>query len=472
MPMRTAGPAWVHAICVFLALALSPVFAASPAAAPDDRPHLSSDPRVNRARAMIEGGRFVEALQVLRPLVPEDPDRPDAPDHPDRTDVLFLVGLAALGAAQLPEAGEREQAGFLDEAVAALHAILVDRPDLVRVRLELARAFFLKGDDSLSREHFGRVLAGGPPLAMAANIRRHLESIRARRRWSGRFGATLAPDSNLNAASDAGVIRLYGLPFRRDSDAGARSGLGMVLWGGGEYRHPLSGRLRLRVGADAARREYGGSEFDGTFLSAHAGPHWPVGRAAEIGVLGSVRRRFSGGEPHSRESGVRLEATRRFGGQVAGNGRASWHRRDHDRDRHLDGSRTALSLGVLWRATPTAQAEAAAGYSAERTRAEVWRNAGRWARLGVTLSLRRGWTAGADAEFARTDYEGNWAPFVAGGGARKDETRILRVSAFHRAFTVSGFSPRLVLVHEDRRSNAQLYDYRRRRAELQFVRQF
>ena len=51
---------------------------------------------------------------------------------------------------------EDEQDALLDEAIAALHDILVGRPCLVRVRLELARAFFLKGDEGLAREHFER----------------------------------------------------------------------------------------------------------------------------------------------------------------------------------------------------------------------------------------------------------------------------------------------------------------------------
>ena len=51
----------------------------------------------------------------------------------------------------------------------------------------LARAFFLKGDDALARRHFERVLAGDPPPAMAANIRRFLRAIRDRRKWRRRW---------------------------------------------------------------------------------------------------------------------------------------------------------------------------------------------------------------------------------------------------------------------------------------------
>ena len=42
----------------------------------------------------------------------------------------------------------------------------------------------------------------------------------------------------------------------------------------------------------------------------------------------------------------------------------------------------------------------------------------------------------------------------------------------HRAFTLFGFSPQVALVREVRKTNAQLYDYKRFGGELRFVRQF
>lgn len=56
----------------------------------------------------------------------------------------------------------------------------VRRADLVRVRLELGRAFFLKGEDTPARRHFEQVLAGKPPAAVALNVNHFLNRIRAR----------------------------------------------------------------------------------------------------------------------------------------------------------------------------------------------------------------------------------------------------------------------------------------------------
>ena len=448
--------------CALAVLAVLLVLPAG-ALAGQERPHLSSDPRVNGARALIEDGRFDAALSILRPL---------AQDHPDRTDVLFLIGLAATRASQRPHIGEDERTALLGEAIASLRTILVDRPGLVRVRLELARAFFLEGEDDLSREHFERVLAGRPRPAMAANIRRFLNAIQARRRWNRHFGIAIAPDSNLDASSEADILYIHGLPFRRDADAEVRSGLGVVLWGGGEYQHPLGGRLRLRLGADIARREYGGRRSDQTFVAAHAGPRWMAGAATELSVLGSARRRRVAGKSDYRELGTRAEMNHRFAPRLTARGRVSWHQRRYPASEWLDGPNSALSLGGAWLITSTVRGDVTAGYMRERPQSLVWRNASRWVRLGTSISLPLGFTVGVGGELYRTTYEGRWFPFTPDGAAREDRTRILRVSVFNRAYTVYGFSPQLVLVNEARESNAQLHDYDRTRAELRFVRQF
>ena len=171
----------------------------------------------------------------------------------------------AVGAAEAPGIEDDRRDALLEEAIAAFRAMLVSRPELLRVRLELARAFFLKGEDGLAKGHFERVLAGNPPAGVALNVNHFLAQIRARKRWSVRVGAALAPDSNVTARSGERTILLdtqFGrLPFTYQGDK-PRSGIGIALWAGGEYQYPVNPRWRLRAGGDISRREYRGAEFD------------------------------------------------------------------------------------------------------------------------------------------------------------------------------------------------------------------
>ena len=419
----------------------------------------------------MRAGKFDEALTILRPL---------AKGQTVHADAVFQYGLAAIGASQAKGLSEDRKEALLDEAIAAFHSMLVRRPELVRVRLELARAFFLKGEDGLARRHFEQVLAGNPPAAVALNVNRFLGQIRARKRWTIRVGAALAPDTNIGAGSDERIIYIHGLPFRRNEEELTRSGIGISAWAGGEYQLPLgdrgtvsgASRWRLRAGGDIWRREYRDEEFDRMSLSAHLGPRWLIGRLSEASLLASARQSWLANEPDYRDVGLRAEYRQRLTRRMLATLRASWHERRYDKRNHLDGPVTDVSLSASHVFGPTLRGNLGAGWGRERPETERFRHERRWLRAGLTAVLPWGFTVGANGTLRWADYEGNWFPFVTGGTPRNDLTRSIRVNVHNRAFTVAGFSPQASLVQEERTSNAQVHDYERVSGELRFVRLF
>lgn len=447
-----AAPAWV---------------AADEGASPEwsDAPRLSGEQSVagelTKARELVREGRLEDALAVLRPLGADG----------DMT-VLFALGLAAIEAAQQAGISEEKRDGFLDDAIAAFHAMLVQQPDLVRVRLELARAFFLKGEDSLARRQFEQVLAGDPPATVVANVRLFLAQIEARRRWSFNAGFALAPDSNIGSGSEERTIYIYDLPFRRDADKLTTSGVGVSVWGGAEYDYRLSERMRLRAGGDLLRREYGGSEFDETFASVHAGPRVLIDGLTHGSVLATASQRWAGTVKDFHALGARVEAGRRLSRTVSANVRVSWEDRHYRTRTALDGDALDVTLGGSWVIAPTVRAEVTAGYGRERPEATRERHEDYRVGAGVSVILPRGFTVGGGGEHRWTDYEAGWFPHVPDGGAREDRTWSARASVYNRGITLMGFSPEVSVVHEVRETNAQLYDYERTRGEVRFVRQF
>ena len=433
----------------------------APVAAPTQT--VSDPAATGKAQALLQEGRFAEALDLLRPLA-QDPEADAA--------VVFLIGLAATELSQQPGMADPARAALLEEAVAAFRFMLINRPELVRVRLELARAFFLMGEDDLSREQFERVLVGNPPAPVVANIQNFLAEIQARRRWTLHGGLALAPDTNIGATSEERIIYISGLPFERDAAELSTSGVGLSAWLSGEYQYPLGDRRRLRAGADISRRDYAGSRFDQTFVSLHGGPRWLVGANAEASMLASVQRRWTAGDQLYDALGVRFESGRRFTRRVTANAWASVHDRSYRAQTHLDGPVADFILGGTWILSSTFRADAAIGWGQERPDQERWRHERQWLRLGVSVALPLGFTVGGSGEMRWTDYEGNWFPHTIGGEPREDRTRSLRISVYNRAFAWQGFSPRLSLVHEVRDTNAQLYDYRRTGGELSLVRVF
>jgi len=393
------------------------------------------------------------------------------------TDVLFQLGMTMMEAAARTE-DEARRRELYDEAIEAFRDILINRPDLVRVRLELARAFFLKGQDGLARRHFEAVLAGGVPRPVALNILQFLELMRARKRWTGYFGAAIAPDSNLNAASESDVIYLdtvFGrLPFTREGNVGARSGFGLSVWGGGEYqqRQPGHERLRLRMGADAVVREYPGGDFDQHFLAAYAGPRWLMGPRTDLSLLATAQRQWLGGRPYADEFGGRFELDRQLAPTVWARGTAAFRQRDHLFHDFLDGPVTDLMGTLAWTPAPVLRLHFTVGYTRDHAASEHWRNLSRWVRVGSSLALPLGFTLGSSIQARRTYYEGaGRAHLTLHGGPRRDRLRSFSVTILNRAFTLYGFSPQLALIHDVRLTNAQAQEYERNRAELRFVRQ-
>ena len=455
----------------FRALAASTLLLlAFPAWGAVDEPSASSvvadeagDSKVARARALAHTGHFEEALALLTPLVR---------GGEVGTDVLFLFGLSAIGASRQPGLDEEDREAFLDGAIAAFRKMQIDEPGLIRVRLELARAFFLKGEDDLARRHFEAVLAGNPPQPVAANVGRFLAVMQARTRWSFSLGASIAPDSNIGAGSDERTIYVFGLPFLRDAEELTTSGVGLAVWGGAEYQVPLAEQWRLRAGGEASRREYSGSEFDQFALATHLGPRWLIDGSTEASLLASARQRWAGTVKDHHALGGRLEVGHRLSPRVTLSGRASLHERRYRTNAQLDGPVMDASLQGSWVVTPTVRAELSAGYARERPESVSRRNRSRWVGAGVSVILPLGFTVGGGGELRWTDFEGQWPPHTPPGEDRADRTRSLRLSILNRGLTVYGFSPELVVVNEARETNAQLYDYQRTHGELRFVRQF
>ena len=383
-----------------------------------------------------------------------------------------LYGLAAAGASQHPQVSDENREALLREAIGAFHAMLIEDPRLLRVRLELARAFYLLGEDDLARRHFEIVLASNPPEAVAANVHSFLANLQSRGRWRFNVGAALAPDSNIGGTSEERIIYIFDLPFQRDVQELTSSGIGVSLWGGAEYHYPVLDDLRIRAGGQFARREYERSQFDQLFVGTHLGPRWLIDRETELSVLGSARQRWVGTVPDDRELGARVEFGHRVNRLLTVSGQASWHGRRYRTRTALDGPIMDVALRSSLVLDPTVRIDLSGGYGRQRPKRLRERHRSRWLGTNVSVILPLGFTVGVGAEVRWADYEPGWFPFVSDGSGRRDRTKSFRASVHNRGWTVFGFSPELVMVDEERESNAQLHGFDRTRGELRFVQQF
>lgn len=429
--------------------------------------HLSQDEKVRYARGLIHNGLYYAALDVLRPLV--DPARPDI------IDIRFLIGISAITVASSLH-NEADKIALLNEAITALRDILAEQPQLVRVRLELARAFFLKGDDNLSRQHFERVLAGNPVPAIASNIRHFLNKMRARRRWSNYLTVSIEQNDNVNNGAHNSTFLFGGAEFVRSEPQLA---IGVGISTGADYNYPLNQSWHWRTGVDLFQNEYEDSKLERTYLGLRSGPRWLISRRSEASLQAIGGFLYEAGESHSREAGARVEFRQRVTPRFSVNTHTSWkqvHYRfiPENRSGNIpDENQVTYELNGSYLFSPVLQGTARIGRRRDYPRNGNRHDRTRTLKVGLNKVFSKGWTVGISLEQIRDRYGTQRNVLDRGRGElRKDRRMIEQLSVLNRKLTVFGFSPQLVVTADRQESNIEVNKYKRTRADLRFVRQF
>ena len=416
--------------------------------------HLSRDPAIIAIRLLLQKGAQADALAGARAI-----DRKKV--HPREADELdFLHGLAAMRLA-INQDGDKN---LLDEAIIHFEAVLHRRPQLHRVRLELARSLYLRRQDERSARHFGLVLASPLPAQVVANIRRFLDAIERRKRWQPYLSLGLAPDSNINAASGENQVTLFGLPFRLDNTAVPRSGVGALVSTGIGYNRDLPGPWTLEGRADLLHREYTARDFDNSFASLEAGIRRSWGHRRSLALLVSTRRQWLGGGTNSHALGWQAEGRWNPARRLSLRVRISRHSQRHPGHPGLDGNLRERQLDAIWLWNPTTWINIATGRTDNSAQNPGARNKGNWHSLGGRKLLPLGISLGLSTERRRRKYGGSHP--LAGGAARDDTLRTWRLSLSHASISWLGMVPELSWVHSTNDSNVVIRRYDRNRMEL------
>ena len=91
--------------------------------------------------------------------------------------------------------------GKVRQAIRLFREILTLNPNLTRVRLELARAYFLDKNYKDAAFQFELVKGGDLPPEVTANVDSFLNAIRRQKNWTVDFALSPVSDSNINQAS-------------------------------------------------------------------------------------------------------------------------------------------------------------------------------------------------------------------------------------------------------------------------------
>lgn len=145
---------------------------------------------VAQMNAIILAGRYEEAYVLAQSGLFE---------YEGEANFDFAYGLAAL------------ESGRPDEAVFAFERVAFNNPNQQRVKLELARAYFLSENYAASETLFNEVLASNPTPNVRNNVEPFLALIEqpqsaSRSVLTFDVGYNTGYDTNINSATELGVI--------------------------------------------------------------------------------------------------------------------------------------------------------------------------------------------------------------------------------------------------------------------------
>jgi tetratricopeptide (TPR) repeat protein len=411
---------------------------------PAARGAMESSQEIVEATRLFEQGRFQEAAPLIARLrsVPEP-----------SLQVLFLSGALYLVQGRYREAAEE------------FRLMLARDPSLVRPRLELARALFLAGDYQTARYHFEQVLASPLPPRVQSNILNFILMIREQLP-SFAFTFDVVSDSNPKQATSSEVVIIGGLPFVLSDSSRADSARGVMLTGYGKVPLPKDrtwyGRGYLE------RTEYPGSELDFTYGHLGAGKLLPMGRhrvelEAGAHVAHYAKETLYHGGSARISDFIRVLPT--WAVTIAADAKqlryrdlpflSGWQRVGSAELRHAIDPQSSLAIGASY-VNSIAQEDA---YSYNGAAGSV-RYVREW---------KGGWIGSLSYQYGQQEYD-EADPFF--GVERDDRESRAELGITNRLLSYRSVAPRLTIGTTERKSNIDLYSYRRTFVRVGLVTEF
>jgi len=396
---------------------------------------------IEAAKLLIANNRLDDAKRLLEQM---------RAAKPDDIETLFLLATIAV-----------EQKDY-DGAISLYRRILVSQPDAERVRLDLARAFFLKGDYDNADRQFRFARAGEIDDAVKANVDRFLAAINRLRQWTLNFSFALAPDTNQNAATSASQVNIFGLPFALDKTARKQSGIGLAGNIGGEWSPLLGDNIKGRLGADLNRVEYSGGQFDDMTVSAYGGPQLLFSNW-DVSVLATGFKRWFANQDY----------VSAVGGKLAGDYgiTSNWLVGASLGGQSVTNAFIPEQSGPLWTSqvqaayvlSPSSLFQLQLGFNRQEAQIAPYSYSGVWFGGGYSQDLPFGFSAGFQPNYFITRYD---AMLPAFGKTRSDDALMLAFTLLNRRFDYHGFTPRFSYVFTEQHSNIPIYSFTRSQFQI------
>ena len=260
---------------------------------------LSELEAVQVAGNLVAVGKYDSALKILTQL----PQTGQAPIEIER---WYLI-------AQI-----EQRKGNIDEAIKIYRKLLDEKPDLDKIRYELALCYMHKKQWYRADYHLRLAMAGKDiPEAIKKQMMYYRYIARQNKNWNVWFNFGAAPDNNINqvAGGEECVTTVWGT-FCRQLPAPV-SAVGYNLTLGGNYEFKLTDAWRWKSDANIYTNIYDKHDYDDLYLATGTGPRY-VWKNGDVWVAGVASRRWYGWHRYNRSYGGKLDLNYDFTRKLSG----------------------------------------------------------------------------------------------------------------------------------------------------------
>jgi tetratricopeptide (TPR) repeat protein len=354
----------------------------------------------------------------------------------------------------------RMKLGKYASAAEAFTALLEEKPDAQPARLALAQALAMEGKSGAAARQLRRAQAAGLPEDVQRLVDGFSDVLRRTRPYGVNFELGIAPDSNINQATNARTLDIGGFPLVLDAAGRATSGVGITASADAFATVPLGSRTSLVSRIAGIGSFYRQDQFNDLLVSASTGPEVTIGRVVLRPAATYSWRQF-GGRRYSQALGGSLDLLAPAG-KTAQVGATITISDPHYRNAEQDGLQLtasatyekALSTRLYGRLRATIQ------------RVNAKSDAYATTSFGGDASLSRfvgAATLFVDGSYLRTTADGKFLLFE---GARRDDRVDLSVGAAWKRLSFLGLTPVVRLQQTINRSPLAIYQFKRTRVEF------
>jgi outer membrane protein len=353
------------------------------------------------------------------------------------------------------------------DAALLLRAILDEKPDAQRVRLELAKVLALKGDERGAYRALRQAEAGGLPPDVALLVKQFTNAFRSHKPFGASLEISLAPDSNINRSTISDTLDTIVGPLVLSGDAKQQSGIGLKVGGQTYLRLPVAKDLRFVTRLSGQANLYRASSFNDITGSGQIGVEWTKGRSLWSPSIGRTWRWY-GGNLYALTDTASLKWRRMLGKKAQletdiAAGRSRYKLNDLQ-------SGSIYDLSVTYERAFDARSGGSMTVSGQRQTARDAGYATASGGVGLVYWHELGkMTVFGSANVRRLEAD-KLIPFLK--FRRRETYWRVGLGATFRQIKVAGFSPVLRLSHERNASTVGLYDYDRSAFEFGISRAF